>query len=97
VAVTREPTEPRTFLNTGAKEKTELRSEKSWAFGPPHELLRWSQATAQRASDVQGPLRVLPAFAEARREAKYAFSLDWYSWVGSNRRPPDPQSGALTN
>jgi len=23
--------------------------------------------------------------------------LHWYSWVGSNRRPPDPQSGALTN
>ncbi len=22
---------------------------------------------------------------------------DWYSWVGSNHRPPDPQSGALTN
>ena len=21
----------------------------------------------------------------------------WYSWVGSNHRPPDPQSGALTN
>src|SRR5215470_10738583 len=21
----------------------------------------------------------------------------WYSWVDSNRRPPDPQSGALTN
>ena len=22
---------------------------------------------------------------------------NWYSWVGSNHRPPDPQSGALTN
>jgi hypothetical protein len=22
---------------------------------------------------------------------------EWYSWVDSNRRPPDPQSGALTN
>jgi hypothetical protein len=21
----------------------------------------------------------------------------WYSWVDSNHRPPDPQSGALTN
>src|SRR6516165_10897824 len=21
--------------------------------------------------------------------------LDWYSWVDSNHRPPDPQSGAL--
>ena len=21
----------------------------------------------------------------------------WYSWVGSNHRPPDPQTGALTN
>ena len=24
-------------------------------------------------------------------------TLKWYSWVGSNHRPPDPQSGALTN
>jgi len=21
----------------------------------------------------------------------------WYSWVGSNHRPPVPQTGALTN
>jgi hypothetical protein len=23
--------------------------------------------------------------------------IAWYSWVDSNHRPPDPQSGALTN
>ena len=23
--------------------------------------------------------------------------ISWYSWVDSNHRPPDPQSGALTN
>jgi len=23
--------------------------------------------------------------------------FQWYSWVDSNHRPPDPQSGALTN
>jgi hypothetical protein len=21
---------------------------------------------------------------------------EWYRWLGSNQRPPDPQSGALT-
>ena len=25
------------------------------------------------------------------------FNSAWYSWVDSNHRPPDPQSGALTN
>jgi hypothetical protein len=27
----------------------------------------------------------------------HARATRWYSWVGSNHRPPDPQSGALTN
>jgi hypothetical protein len=29
--------------------------------------------------------------------SRIAFWMGWYSWVGSNHRPPDPQSGALTN
>ena len=33
----------------------------------------------------------------ARSSAGAAAPVRWYSWVDSNHRPPDPQSGALTN
>ena len=29
--------------------------------------------------------------------AEHAANWEWYSWVGSNHRPPVPQTGALTN
>src|SRR5262249_12867438 len=31
------------------------------------------------------------------RVGKWEIAEDWYSWVGSNHRPPVPQTGALTN
>src|SRR5258708_33287004 len=30
------------------------------------------------------------------KRPNYRLISIWYSWVGSNHRPPDPQSGALT-
>jgi hypothetical protein len=51
------------------------------------------------------PLAVLPPCFPARTERSAQLSgtsvtksfqrLSWYSWVDSNHRPPDPQSGAL--
>jgi hypothetical protein len=47
-------------------------------------------------------LRLHAALAEkARRQrcplSNWLLMKNWYGWVGLNHRPPDPQSGALTN
>jgi hypothetical protein len=45
------------------------------------------------ASTVDGRFRG----RASRNDHKGACRESWYSWVDSNHRPPDPQSGALTN
>jgi hypothetical protein len=53
---------------------------------------------SQRAGRRPNPyIRAADGFKAVMSRAVSAFDEGWYSWVGSNHRPPVPQTGALTN
>ena len=59
-------------------------------------------ATSRHIAGIASPPRTLQihyrnGLLTISKNGDNPLILLWYSWGGSNLRPPDPQSGALTN
>ncbi len=63
----------------------------------PRPMTRECATHAQRLWNLFGTLRIESSMIVSTRSENNAEKqrLSWYSWVDSNHRPPDPQSGAL--
>jgi hypothetical protein len=61
------------------------------------DLRRARKLKVRTAASPSARLSAPAARRVGRKRGRISDKLRWYSWVGSNHRPPVPQTGALTN